>query len=89
MYTKSVLFDPSIKDSQRETDKFDLLLLNTFIKDPNERGKNPSNEIYKWDKDVDRKKNKENAPERSVAWSGNEYTKSSTWKMKVKTAGER
>lgn len=35
------------------------------------------------------KKNKENVLERSVAWSGNEYTKSSTWKMKVKTAGEK
>lgn len=35
------------------------------------------------------KKNNESVLEKSVAWSGNEYTKSSTWKMKVKTAGEK
>lgn len=38
---------------------------------------------------MERKKNNESVLERSVAWSGNEYTKSSTWKMKVKTAGEK
>lgn len=36
-----------------------------------------------------KKKNKENVLERPVAWSGNEQTKSSTWKIKVKTPGER
>lgn len=56
MCIKSITFDLSIKDSQREANQFDLLLLNTFIKDRDERGRNPSNEIQKWDKDVDRKK---------------------------------
>lgn len=89
MHIKRIAFDLLIKDSQREIDQFNLLLLNALIKDQDERGRNPNNEIQEWDKDVDRKKNKENALESSVAWSGNEYTKSSTWKMKVKTAGER
>lgn len=34
------------------------------------------------------KYNKANVLERSVARSGNESTKSSTWKIKVKAAGE-
>lgn len=82
-----VTSDLSVKGSQREADQFDLLPLSTFIKDQDERGRNPRNS--KVGQGCGSEKNKENVLERSVAWSGNEYTKSSTWKIKVKTAEER
>lgn len=54
--TAVVTFDLSIEGSQREADQFNLLLLNTSINDQDERGRNPSNEIQKWDRDVNRGK---------------------------------
>lgn len=52
----AVTLDLSIKGSQREADQFNLLLLNTSTNDQDERGRNASNEIQKWDRDVDREK---------------------------------